>query len=281
MKAFYEDIASKKNGQSFVAYHLNVPAFEFKWHYHPEYELTLITNGKGKRLVGDSYENFETGDLVLIGPEMPHTWISNRIRKNAASAVVIQFSKKFIGSFLLLPEFKSVAKLLSNSSQGLFFSSKNYNKIKEQINRLPDCNGAEKIISLLSILHQLQQQRSVKLASSLFMPVKGIENETRINKVCQYVQKNANEEVNLEKAASLIHLSNTAFCKFFKRITGKTFSDYVNDIRIGNACLLLTESDKTIAEIAYKCGFENLTYFNRVFLKKKNTTPGSFRKSMV
>lgn len=280
MRASYEDINSKKGNLSFVAYHLQVPAFEFKWHYHPEYELTLITKGSGKRLVGDSYENFESGDLVLIGSGLPHTWVSDRIRKTRSSAVVIQFSGQFIHSFFQWPEFARVERLLDNAAHGIFFPARYSKTIAEEINGLPGKNGIDRITGLLRILHRLSGQTPVQLASVYFNSAKGKETERRINKVCQYIQKHAKDRISLAKTASLVHLSNSAFCRFFKRVTGKTFSDYVNDIRIGHACSLLTESDKTIAGIAFESGFESLTYFNRVFIKKKQITPREFRNRM-
>jgi AraC-like DNA-binding protein/quercetin dioxygenase-like cupin family protein len=278
MRAHYEDITSKKGNASFVAYAFSVPAFEFKWHYHPEYELTLITHGRGKRLVGDSYENFESGDLVLLGPGLPHTWSSNETGKQDASAVVIQFSEDFVSNFLSLPEFKRVGDLLASASGGLVF---NHEHLHGELEQLPTLAGVEKITSLFNILQKLSTQKGIRLSSEYFSAVKGEENENRINKVCQYIQKNASQAITLEHTAALIHLSPSAFCKFFKRATGKTFSDYVNDIRVGNACQLLTESDKAVGDIAYETGFESLTYFNRVFLKKKKVTPRNFRNSVV
>lgn len=280
MKASYEDINTRKGSESFVAYHREVLAFDFKWHYHPEYELTLITKGSGKRLVGDSYENFESGDLVLIGSGLPHTWVSNTVKKSKSSAVVIQFSEQFIQSFLQWPEFADINRLLAESSYGMYFPVKHSRAIAEDIIALPGKKNADRITGLLDILHGLSAQRSSKLASAYFASRKGKETERRINTVCQYIQKHAKEPISLDKTAALIHLSNSAFCRFFKRVTGKTFSDYVNDVRIGNACNLLTESDKTIAGIAFETGFESLTYFNRVFLKKKNITPREFRNRL-
>jgi AraC-like DNA-binding protein len=280
MRASFEDIKSRKGNQSFVAYRRDVPAFEFKWHYHPEYELTLITKGSGKRLVGDSYENFESGDLVLIGSNLPHTWVSDRARKGKSGAVVIQFSDEFIHSFLQWPEFVGINRLLTDASHGIFFPFRYSKAIIEKVNALPDQRGAGRITALLAILDQLSNQKPVKLASAYFSSVKGRETEKRINKVCQYIQKQAKGPISLDKTAALVHLSNSAFCRFFKRVTGKTFSDYVNDVRIGNACTLLTESDKSIATIAFETGFESLTYFNRIFLKKKNITPRDFRKTI-
>lgn len=279
MKALYEDIASKKGNESFLAYAFEVPFFEFKWHYHPEYELTLITNGEGKRLVGDSYENFTTGDLVLLGSDLPHTWSSGKVKNKKVSAVVIQFSGDFIHRFLTLNEFDKISTLLTTADRGLFFPDSG--KLKESLEMLTTLSGVEKILALLEVLQRLTSVPCKKLSSAYFNAVKGEETENRINKVCQYIQKNSAKDITLEQVAGLIHLSRSAFSKFFKRATGKTFSDYVNDIRIGNACYLLTESDKAINEIAFETGFESLTYFNRVFLKKKGVTPRNFRNKML
>jgi AraC-like DNA-binding protein len=194
---------------------------------------------------------------------------------------VIQFSEEFISSFLQHPEFADINKLLASSVNGLFFSQKSSKKIAGEIKLLPDKKGVDKITALLMVLQQLSARSSSKLASSFFSSVKGLENEKRINKVCQYVQKHAGEKISLQRAAGMIHLSDAAFCKFFKRATGKTFSDYVNDIRIGLACSLLTESDRTVNAIAYQCGFESLSYFNRVFLRKKRTRPKDFRNRVL
>jgi AraC-like DNA-binding protein len=192
---------------------------------------------------------------------------------------VIQFSESFVKPFTELPEFKRIENLLTLSARGLFFSDRI--KLREQLERLPYLSGVEKITALFNILSKLSLQKSTRLSSEYFSAVKGQENENRINKICQYIQRNASRTITLEQTAAIIHLSPSAFCKFFKRATGKTFSDYVNDIRIGNACHLLTESDKTIGEIAHETGFESLTYFNRMFLKKKKVTPRHFRNTIV
>jgi len=191
---------------------------------------------------------------------------------------VIQFSRDFIERFAGLEEFTAINKLLLRAKHGILFKGKIPPLSIQQIQLLPEKMGVEKITGLLHILHELSALKSASLASSYYQPLKGKENENRINKVCQYVQKHAAEPVTIHKAAALIHLSPGAFCKFFKRITGKTFSDYVNDIRIANVCSQLMATDKQVAEIAYGNGFEKLTYFNRVFLKKKKMQPSSYRK---
>jgi AraC-like DNA-binding protein len=276
MKALLEDIKAKKGQHSLMAYHISAPTFDFFWHYHPEYELTLILKGRGRRLVGDSHENFESGDLVLMGPGLPHTWVSDGSEEETSEAIVLQFSEDFTERFAGLDEMAAINKLLLHAKQGFSFKGKKSAVAREQIKLLPAKRGVEKITGLLHILNELSTLKPVPLASSFYQPLRGEEN--RINKVCKYVQKHAAEPLTIHKAAALIHLSPSAFCKFFKRITGQTFSDYVNDIRIANVCNELMATDKQVAEIAYGNGFETLTYFNRVFLRKKKMRPGSYRK---
>lgn len=280
MKPLLENIDKKTGQQSFLAFALNQPKFDFYWHFHPEYELTLILKGKGRRLIGDNHEYFEGGDLVLIGPGLPHTWVSENGLKGNCEAIVLQFSAHFIERFAGLDELSSIHKLLQYAKRGISIKGKKSAVAMEQIKHLPTKSGVEKITSLLHILNELSKLKLEHLASSFYQPLKGKDNENRINIVCQYVQKHATEPLTIHNAAALVHMSPSAFCKFFKRITSKTFSDYVNDIRIANVCSQLMATDKQVAEIAYGNGFETLTYFNRIFLKKKKMTPQKWRQKI-
>lgn len=278
MKPLLEDVSSKNGRFSFISFELVRPRLDFFWHYHPEYELTLIVKGKGRRLIGDSHESFSNGDLVLVGPNLPHTWVSDGSHKGKVEAIVIQFSTDLIGRFTGLNEFSSINRLLLHSKQGLSFDRRRSAEAIEQIRSLLKKNGVERITSLVHILQGLSEMRSQHLASALYQPLRGTDNENRINRVCKYVQKHIAEPLTIHKTAALIHLSPSAFCKFFKRITGKTFSDHVNEIRIGNVCRLLIETDKPVSSIAFETGFSTITYFNRVFLKKKMMKPSVYRR---
>lgn len=277
MRPSFEDIGSRKGNASFVAYDLRVPAFPFKWHYHPEYELTLITRGSGKRMVGDSHESFTAGDLVLAGPDLPHTWVSDRVQRGGAAAVVIQFPESFVQDFLHWPECEAIARLLKASVHGLHFPARRSRAVAEAITALPALSGLHRITALIEILQALSRLRSEPLVSDYFSFVKGKEAGQRINKVCRHIQQHASTTIALGDVAAMVNLTPSAFCRFFKRVTGKTFSDYVNEVRIGHACSLLTETDQTVSEIAFATGYESLTYFNRVFLRKKGESPRSFR----
>jgi AraC-like DNA-binding protein len=280
MKPLFEDIGSKRGANSYVAYRYATSAFPFLWHYHPEYELTLILEGSGERMVGDSHEFFFPGDLVLLGPGLPHTWVSGM----SSAAVVVQFAESFIAPILQFPECDRIRQLLARTSQGLSFPATGLGKgdLMASIMRLPTAKSANRITGLLDVLQALAGSRTGAraLASPYFQPAAGKKTEGRIGKVFQYIHLHSSETVSLTEMAALINLSESAFCKFFRRTTGKTFSDYLSDIRIGHACHLLSESDDTISEVAYRSGFESLTYFNRVFLRKKGVRPREFRKGI-
>ncbi len=279
MKPVLEDIARHKGHHSFVAYSFTVPAFEFKWHYHPEYELTLIVKGSGNRIVGDSHLPFTENDLVLLGPGLPHTWFTKTEPAQECKAVVIQFSAAFLEQFYGLPEFDAIASLLKESSRGIYF--KQDKSLTAEILQLPDATTIFRVTKLLDILQGLAAKKRHYLSQKIFSITQRTKTQHRINDVCKFVQDHAHLPITVEQVAQQVYLSKSAFCKFFKRIMNMTFSDYVNDIRVANACQLLSTSDLSIKEIALETGFESLTYFNRVFSKKKKCTPSTFRKALL
>ncbi len=278
MRPRLEPLSHRTNNRSFICYEVVAPSFEFFWHYHPEYELTYIIKGKGKRLVGDDYELFQEGDFVLLPPLMPHTWMSDENGQEGCSAIVIQFSHEFTEQLFQFSEMRSLKKLFAKASRGLQFATSKNTDLVSLLQQLLQGSELVSFTLLLQLLHQLSFRKSLPIASLQYKPLKGDENQQRINKIFLYVQQEFRAKISLQKAASLIHLSESAFCKFFKRASGKTFSDYTNEIRIAHACRLLIETDKPITEVAFDSGFESLTYFNRVFLKKKEMRPGEFRK---
>jgi AraC-like DNA-binding protein len=271
MKISFEDVRSRQGKQSFAAYAFTVDYFKFNLHYHPEYELTYITAGKGERLISNVWHTFEAGDLVLLGKNIAHTWASQEI----SSAIVVQFSEELLQHFLPLAESKDLATLLEKAQQGLCFETTE--PIIQTLQKLLTYNGLKKTLCLLALLDDLAQLACTPITQerqTVFSP----KTESRINKICQYIQKNYAQKIDLQKVASLVHLSESAFCKFFKKATQKTFSEYLHFIRIQAVCKALDNTDKTIAEIAYQNGFENIAYFNRVFKHIKNRTPKDYRQ---
>jgi AraC-like DNA-binding protein/quercetin dioxygenase-like cupin family protein len=279
MKAQLEDIPSKQGGASFYQTKISVPAFEFKWHYHPEYELTYILKGNGYRVVGNSHEQFSEGDLVLLGSNLPHTWCGKLDDGAPSKALVIQFSKDFIEPFLKLNESQSIQNLLELSHRGICCDTNQL--LVDQIYTLTNTSGLDSVLSLLSILDQLSKGISRPLTTENYHGIITKQFESRVNKVCTHLQQHFHEAITLKQVADLVFMSESNFCKFFKKATNTTFSDYLNDLRINEACHLLLSSEENISKIAHDCGFESLSYFNRVFLKKKQLTPSGFRRGKL
>lgn len=278
MKAKLQQLSIESANASFLCYTVKVPTFEFQWHYHPEYELTYIVKGRGKRYIGDSYQDFDLGDLVLLFPMLAHTWVSETSYQDECEAIVVQFSNEFIETLFQYPEMSNIRGLFLRSKNGLHFNESN-KKIILLLKELVEYKGVYAFTNFIKILHHLSDATSIQLSSDGFKLLKGNENQHRINKVLVYIQQNYARKVLIGQASDIVHLSESAFCKFFKRVTGRTFSDYVNEIRISKACELIIETDKPIEQIAYETGFESQTYFNRVFLRKKEISPKKFRSS--
>jgi YesN/AraC family two-component response regulator len=277
MRAKLQNLQELHLGKSFVSYELKIPRFDFFWHFHPEYELTYIVKGRGKRLVGDSIESFREGDFVLIGSNIPHVWVSDEKRKQPCHAIVLQFSEAFVKAILALPELQELNNMIKLSSRGLKINYSGSSGLLNELTDLVQSTNTKAITDFLSLLQNISTQKTKVLTSASYQP-SSLQQTTRINKVLNYLQKHFTSSISLTKAASEIHLSESAFCKYFKRSMGKTFSDYVNDLRIAHAMMLLLETDKNIQSIAYESGFENISYFNRVFLKKNKCRPSAFRK---
>ena len=277
MKAFLEDIPSKKGKASFYSTKITVQSFEFKWHYHPEYELTYIVSGSGYRIVGNSHEHFASGDLVLLGSNLPHTWWGKNEDGSLSEAILIQFSNEFIEPFLRLNEGHAIKALLERAAKGLRFESDA--ALVDKLISIGQTKEMDSILSLLSILQDLTEKSGSNLCPDAYHNVISKKFETRINKVCTYIQDHYSEPISLQQVSELVFMTESNFCKFFKKATSTTFSDYVNDLRINEACHLLIYSEDNISKIAQDCGFESLSYFNRVFLKKKHVKPSLFRKN--
>ena len=246
MKPIFENIEPKKGLASFVVYQYEADCFPFKWHFHPEYELTLITKGNGKRLVGDSFQPFTDYDLILIGPNLPHTWVSEP-SDSKVSAIVVQFSEKCIAPILEYPENEPIGRLLVQSKFGLRFSLIASAELFTLIELLHSETSSNKFLILLTILDKLSKIEPQCLSTTeIQLTHQSVQTEIRINKICNFINENATTKaVSIENMAQMVHLTGGGFCKFFKKATGKTFSDYVNDIRVGIVTKLLIETDKS------------------------------------
>ncbi len=257
---------------SFYCYRRVSKQFEFNWHYHAEYELTWISKGEGQRFVGDHVSEFQPGELVLLGPQLPHTWTS----RGPGEAVVVQFLDRSLGEGVLeRPEMRPVRTMLHRSQRGLQFDPTAF---AARLDAMPQQQPGQRFVSLLSLLYDLSQSRDVRELASMgyrFTPQPG--DDQRIDRVCQYVHKQLHETIEQKEAARLAHLTPSAFSRFFRRATGHRFVDYVCQRRIAEACRLLAETDQPITTISFDVGFATLSNFNRRFRHLQGMSPRQYR----
>jgi len=258
--------------------------FSYPVHVHPEYELNFIENGKGaRRIVGDSIEEITDLELCLIGNEtLEHAWMNYHCESNEIHEITIQFHKDlFLGSLLNKKQFNSIAVMLENAKKGISFSREAIVLVKDRLDFLnKNHSGFYSVMDLLTILYELSLDRNSRiLCSSTFNKQDDSSESRRIQKVINFLNNNYQKEIRLIDVANHVNMSEVSFSRFMKRRTGKNYIEYLNDLRLGIASRYLVDSSKTISEISYDCGFNNLSNFNRIFKKRKGYTPKEFREN--
>ncbi len=272
------EILSSGNRQSFLFRKFGNEAFSAPFHYHQEYELTWIAKGRGKRFVGNRMEDFGAGDFVLIGPNQPHCWkLDATVR--SAKAIVIQFSHDFLGAdFFSRPEFDTIQSLLKASTSGLRFSPEKAEL--SCLNAIGKAQGVRRILLLLDLLHTLSQQDHATIgATPLYDAAADSADTKRINVVMAYIVENFKNDISLHDVADIANLTPNAFCKYFKRVTRKTFMDTVIEYRLNHASQQLIHTEDPVSTIAIASGFNDLSYFYKVFKSKLGVSPLGYRKS--
>lgn len=258
--------------------------FDFPLHFHEEFELNFIINGKGvKRTIGDHSEEIGSIELVLIGSNLPHYWQTHRYQHyepaEKITEVTIQFHRDLLEEkFLQRNQLSFINNLLQKAAKGILFPEQTAMNLKDKILNLPDKTGFNSVLEFLSILHELSTAPSMRLLSGTTFVENPINyHSRRLDKTFDYIRKNFHKEISLEEISKLNGMTPVSFSRFIKKRTGKTFVDSLNDIRLGYATRLLIDSTESISEIAYKCGYNNISYFNRLFKSKKKITPKEFR----
>lgn len=275
------EITPLTQGDCFTLFSRVKTDFDFPLHYHDEFELNFIQNGKGaKRVIGDHISEIDDLELVLVGPNLQHGWFTHRLKGQQLHEITIQFHRDLLDEkFLRRNQMSFIRQMFEKSLRGILFSGETTEAITPRLASLTKKHGFDSVLELISILHDLSISRNMRILSdTTFNNTESISyNSRRISIVMEYLNKNFQKEVSLPEAAKLASMSEVAFSRFFKMRTGKTFVDTLNEIRLGHASRLLIESTQSINEIAYHCGFNNMSNFNRIFKKKKNCTPKEFR----
>lgn len=282
LKAEFE-LVPKSEQCSFAFREFKLPAFASPWHFHPEFELTYIVQSCGRRFVGDRIAPFGPGDLVLIGANLPHFWHNDaptRKGEPPAHSMVIQFRRECFGAdFFSLPELSSVHRLLQTAGRGLRFTGRTRDAVAAVMLETRSRAGLEQLIDLLTIFKLLTQaQEPCVLSSAGFVPCLDERAGERINHAYQYVFTHFAEKLRYEEVARDTGMSLSAFCHYFRRVTGRALSDFVKEVRVGHARRLLIETSDTVAEVAYSSGFETLSNFNQQFRELSGLNPSEYRR---
>jgi Transcriptional regulator containing an amidase domain and an AraC-type DNA-binding HTH domain len=257
--------------------------FDFPLHYHEEFELNFIQNAKGaRRVIGDHIEEIDELELVLVGSNLQHAWFTHNCKSGEIREITIQFHKDlFDDKFLRRNQLSFIRTMLEKSLRGILFSRETAQALAPRIIELNQKHGFDSVLELMSILHDLSISRNMRILSdsSFNNHEQYSYNSRRVEKTLEYMNQNFDKPVTLSEVARLANMSDAAFSRFFKQRTGNTFIDSLTDIRLGHASRMLIDTTQSIAEVAYNCGFNNISNFNRIFKKKKGCTPKDFRES--
>ena len=284
MKPLLEKSIENLN-QSYLVKTLKEPFFDPNWHFHPHYQLFTVIKGTGTRFIGDDIRHFNVGDTVFLAPNMPHLWRSDReyFEKDSqlmTEGIVVYFKEDFLGSeFFEKSEMYDIKNLLKKSERGLDLTGQLKVELVEDLKNLPVDSGFQGIIKILSILDKLSKSTDYQyIASTTYSNTHKISETERMRMVHEYVLKHFKENINLSTVASLSNMTDAAFCRYFKSRTNKTFSDFVKEIRIGNACKMLQDENKSISQTCYESGYNTVSNFNNQFKSLKGISPRQYQK---
>ena len=251
------------------------------WHFHPELELIYVNNAKGKRHIGSHLAYFNNSQLILLGANLPHTGFADRFTTNG-SETIIQFNEDFLGkAFLNIPEAQQIKNLFEKSKKGLLFNTEAKNEIGPKIENLINYDGMERIIHFLEIIKDLAISNNYTLLNvdGFAFEVEPQDNK-KIDIVFGHVSKNFKQVISLDEISSKVTMTVPAFCRYFKKVTGKTFTQFVNEFRIVHATKLLAENPTSITDICFECGFNNFSHFNKSFKKITGKSPLKYRNEL-
>jgi len=285
MNPYYEKVRS--SDQSFTAYERNDSSFCFQWHYHPEFELTLILSSQGQRLVGSGIADYGPGDLVLLGPNLPHSWRSGPVKSSQSErhrAIVVQFREDCFGTeFFQLQELHAVGSLLQRASNGLSFGhTTRGRRVAASLANFLSYSPAKRLLSLLGCLVELSEEGGFQVLSpTVVQPICRPEHQLRVDAICGYINKHFAEEIDFDDLCDTFHMAQATLCRFFKRATGRTITTYLNELRVAAAAQLLLDTDDSIVNICFKAGFGNYSNFNRQFKHIKGVGPRELRRQFA
>ncbi|MGV3558264.1 helix-turn-helix domain-containing protein [Larkinella arboricola] len=282
MSAIYREITPLTQSDCYTLFARVKKDFDFPLHSHEEYELNFLANATGvKRIIGDHTEVIDDLELVLVGSNLPHGWFNHQCKSGAIQEVTIQFHRDLFDEKLLRRnQLSFIRTLLERSAKGIAFSRETIEALRPRIEGLTQKSGFDSVLELMSILHDLSTSRNMRtLSNSSFTSDSLNYNSRRLEQAFEFMQMNYDKDISLADLGRVVNMPDVSFSRFIKKRTGKTFIDSLNEIRLGHASRMLIDTTHTITEISYKCGFNNTSYFNRMFRRKNGCTPREFRQN--
>ena len=260
--------------KSIIAFRYSEDSFDAPWHFHPQHELTLIEESKGTKFIGDYVGPFEEGELVLIRSNVPHCWKNSNLTQSKCVSLVVQWNKDIYSK---VPEMDKVFNMLRAASKGIIFEKKGVNNIVPYLNELLKLEGTKLYLKLQFLLVMLSDLNFKELSESSFIDDLPRIYSSRIRKVQRFVEDNYHRKIKLRELAELVNMTEQSFSRFFKKIMGRPFFTFLNQYRVNIAKRMLMDSDWSIREICFACGYESVPFFHRTFLKLVGSTPLKFR----
>ncbi|HAM99837.1 MAG TPA: AraC family transcriptional regulator [Marinilabiliales bacterium] len=283
MKPFFQKLAPLPE-ESIIFLDEEIPHFMVPWHFHPEIEILYVVKSTGTRYIGDSVNNFGEGDLCIIGENVPHWWKSDPIYLENANSIntkslVIQFRKEIFNSnFINLPEMQQIKDLLERSQRGIQFTGKAKVEFGKHIRKIFKLSGIQRITELILLLDRMAASADSKVLTSVgYSKIVNTYDFQRFNKVHEYIIRNFQNQITLDEISDHVSMSSTAFCRYFKKRTGKTFFAFLNEFKVGHACKLLSEKNTSVSRACYESGFNNISHFNEQFKRIVHRTPSEYQ----
>lgn len=283
MSARYEKFNLKEDESFFIGiFQDNLE--KSTWHYHNNYEISFITEGTGKRIVADSMEEFQPGDLVFLGSNLPHVWIADKeqrlLSERTLEMVFLQFNSNiFFPQLLGLPEFRNIKKALELSERGIQIVGQTLNEVSEIMLQLPYLNGFDRMNYFFRLMNIIGESSSnIHLASEEYMRKRFTTGNRRIGLLHDYLMNHYREDIDLGNLAELVHMAEGSLCRFFKQHVGTSIFEYLNKIKVEFACKLLMDPEISILDVCLDSGFNNISHFNKQFRKNTGVTPSDYRK---
>lgn len=291
MKPIFAKIQEDAQMNVFAMRVIDLPYFSTEFHFHKECQMVYVVESEGKRIIGDSVETFSSDELILLGPDIPHVWHNDRRyfekgdreqEPHARSIALFFDPEKLLEALTLFDMSKQVEGLLKKARRGMKFSGQTKQALKKLLIEMLSQHDFTRLVSFMKILDLLAHTREYELlASQGYVNTYQVKDNDRINQVFKYVFSHFKTDIQLDDVAGLVNMNKQAFCRYFKSRTQKTFIQFVNEVRVGHACKLMADGDTQIANLAYNCGFNSLSNFNRFFKEIKEVTPREYLKMLA